>query len=232
MCWNLSISLSFSVLYFTCILFYYFKKPRYWNIYILFCSFYLIMELFQSSQWLFGDVVTNYEIYGPSNCSLTNKSFTYVAYILIWLQPLLFSIIGYLQNREKIFKKIIIFYALIFCYSLVSIFVRSYYTQKYIIENSNFASSTCTEVGPTDHLSWRFSVENIDLALNNMTYLILCIFPFLFYKEELKNIWKGWVATLLLTKIILNPYDTEVPSTWCLISIFGNIIVMLGANYN
>lgn len=231
MCWNLSVSLSFSVLYVASIAFYYLKKPRYWNLYVLFCSFYLIMELFQSSQWLFGDVVPSYEVFGPKSCSLRNKSFTHVAYMLIWLQPLLFSIIGYLQNRDNIFKKIIVFNLIVFCLSLIGI-AGLYHKQKYIIENSNFSSNTCTDVGLSNHLSWRFSVGNIDYAFNNMTYLILCIFPFLFYKEELKNIWKGWVATLLLTKLILNPYDTEVPSTWCLVSIFANIIVMLGANYN
>lgn len=232
MCWNLPVSISFSVLYTACILFYYAKKPRYWRLYILFSGFYLIMEMFQSLQWIFGDVIYKDLTFGPEKCSFTNKSFTYFAYVLIWLQPLLFSIIGYLQDRNKFLKKIIILNIIVFCYSLVSVFVRLYHTQKYLIEGSNFAGATCTHVGPTHHLSWRFAVENIDLALNNMTYVILCTFSFLFYREELKNIWKGWVVTLLITKLVLNPHNAEVPSTWCLISVIANIIIILGAKYD
>ena len=90
MCWNLPVSLSFSVLYASFIVYYYNKKPNFWKGYIMFCSFYLVMEVFQSLQWMFGDLVHEYHIYGPSICSTKNKNFTYTAFILIWLQPLLF----------------------------------------------------------------------------------------------------------------------------------------------
>jgi len=190
------------------------------------------MELFQSFQWIYGDLINNYEIFGPHTCSRINKNYTYVAYILIWLQPLLFSVIGYTELKKKIFIKLIIFNILLFCYALYSIILGTEFNkQKYNIPNSNFGINTCTDIGISHHLSWRFSVLKIDMALNNLTYLILCIFSFLFYKKELTNIWKGWIMALVITKIILNPYDTEIPSSWCLLSIFANFIIMLGADY-
>lgn len=232
MCWNLQVSLTFALLYFLTIILYIVKRPKYWRGYSLFSGFYLVMELFQAAQWLYGDVETTYSEYGPKSCSLINKNFTYVAYVLIWLQPFLYSIIGLIELKKKVFKKLMLFNLIIFLYGIIDLIIlRKIYNIKYMIKDSNFGPDTCTDVGPTHHLTWRFSPSNIDLQLNNLTYLILCGVNFLFYKNELKNIRNGWLFALILTKIILFPTNAEMPSSWCLMSVFANLLILMGADF-
>lgn len=86
MCWNIEITFTFALLYATSIAIYYKLKPKNYVSYIIFSSFYLIMELFQMVQWMVLD-------FSVSESRL-NTELTYVAYLLIWLQPVLFSYIG------------------------------------------------------------------------------------------------------------------------------------------
>lgn len=188
------------------------------------------MELFQTTQWLFGDVSNKYNTTGPDSCSQMNKYFTYVAFVLIWLQPFLFSLIGYIEmNQRNIFWKFMILNILVFTYSFFNLYYATEINEKvtYAIQDNMIATSTCTDTGPNHHLSWRFKTINVDLQPNNFAYLMLCMTTFLFYSDKLLNIPLGWVTSLLFTKLIFNVSNTEIASSWCLLSVIANLIIFV-----
>ena len=199
----------------------------------MFSGFYLIMELFQVVQWQYGELLNEYHKNGPVKCSINNQFYTMIAYVLIWLQPFLFSLIGYYEINRRIFGKLMIFNIMVFLYAIGILWLGTEMIEKadYSIDHSFFGQSTCTDVGPTHHLSWRIRSYSIDIQPNHFSYLILCMIPFIFYENELFNIAKGWGFALLVTKLLLWPTATEYASSWCFMSIFANLVILLGAKY-
>jgi len=227
MCWNYAVSLSFSILYLLTNSYYIINKPLYWQEYLLFGFFYFCMEVFQTMQWLFGNVY-NDSLLGIEHCDLINQNFTIIAHILIWLQPILFSYIGYrTSNNKNFFKYYLPLTGFVFIFSLILLMMGFSWDHYYSINNSIFGLSTCTNKGATGHLVWRFKPSSIDYFPNYFTYLILCILSFLMYdKEEMRLIGFGWIVSLISTKIILRPHLLEIASSWCLLSIIANIIIV------
>lgn len=227
MCWNYSVSLYFSIVYLVINIYYIVKKPKYWQEYLIFGTFYFIMELFQTMQWLFGDVYEN-SITGISNCSQINVNYTIIAHILIWSQPIMFSYIGYRTNKYKnIFKYFCYLNCILLFYSLI-ILDRGFDSNYYSIKNSIYGLSTCTNKGSSGHLVWRFKPANIEYFPNYLMYLFLCIFSFLMYdKKEIQVIGIGWFTCLIITKIVLRPKLIEFASSWCLLSIIANGIIFI-----
>ena len=103
MYWNYQVSLIFSGLFVLTNSYYWKKRPRYWKEYLLFGTFYLIMELFQTTQWLYGNVYDRSLSIGIEKCDSVNRNFTLVAHTLIWLQPIMFSYIGYFTINKLFF---------------------------------------------------------------------------------------------------------------------------------
>jgi hypothetical protein len=228
MCWTFEVSLGFSCLYILMNSYYLYKKPTYWKQYLLFSTFYLVMELFQTFQWLYGDVQTN-TLVGISSCSTINTNFTLFANLLIWLQPIMFSVIGYQTNyRDKhYFELLILISTMVLFLSMILLYYGSD-SSYYIINNSIFGNSTCTNVGDTGHLVWRFKPSNIDYYPNYLVYVILCLLSFFMYDtKEIQIIGIGWGLSLVLTKLLLGPKLLEVASSWCLMSVFANALIIL-----
>ena len=71
-------------------------KPINTRYYILFCMFYGCMEILQGCQWYIGISIMS-EI-----CPPINRLLTYIAYLLIWLQPVMFSYIAKSVNNSNI----------------------------------------------------------------------------------------------------------------------------------
>ncbi len=92
----------------------------YWREYLMFGMFYFTMEVFQTMQWLYGNVYTlsdslnqdtdlcQFRNQGIKSCDRVNTYYTVVAHILIWSQPILFSYIGYRTSDSS--KKFIVGY--------------------------------------------------------------------------------------------------------------------------
>ncbi|AGF84933.1 hypothetical protein QJ854_gp849 [Moumouvirus goulette] len=230
MCWNYEVSLFFSGLYILTNSYYLFTRPKFWREYLLFGTFYFIMEAFQTMQWLFGNVA-DLNSRGVNQCDLINRNYTVFGFILIWLQPLLFSYIGkrtsYSETSKKYFNKLCVINLIVFIYACVQIYLGFSSKNYYVIENSIFGSSTCTNVGETGHLAWRFKPKSLDAFPNHITYVILCIMSFLMYESnDVRIIGWGWFLSLVVTKFLLYPTMTEIASSWCLLSIIANILIV------
>ena len=231
MCWSYEVSLGFSCLYVLVNSYYVYKRPPYWEYLLLFGSFYLVMELFQTFQWLYGDVQSN-TLIGVDNCSTINTNFTLFANMLIWLQPVMFSFIGYRTNsRDKHFFELLLLISLSVLFLSVFLLYGDTPTY-YVINDSIFGNSTCTNVGGTGHLVWRFKPSNIDYYPNYLVYVILCLLSFCMYdRSETSIIGIGWILSLLVTKLILAPKLIEVASSWCLMSIVAHLLIFVKINF-
>jgi hypothetical protein len=186
------------------------------------------MEVFQTAQWLFGNVY-DHSILGINQCDLMNRNFTVIAHILIWLQPILFSYIGYrTSDNKKFFGYYVLLNFFVFIYSILLLYLGFEKNTYYSINDSIFGLSTCTNKGVTGHLVWKFKPANIDYFPNYLTYVILCILSFLMYdKKGIRIIGVGWIVSLVLTKIILQPSILEMASSWCLLSIIANVLIFV-----
>lgn len=229
MCWNIASTFSFSCLYIITINLYQYYKPRGYEIKIIFCKFFLIMELLQLLQWTFGNVKYNLTEY--HTCSFINTIFTYIAFILIWTQPLLFSYIGYknYQERNFIFTRlniINIFTAIIAIGGLLySDLINN--QNDYPFGYSNYSNTTCTYIGKNNHLVWNFTGFHIDYQVNHMLYFILCVIVFMFYQKDLLSISFSWCITLIITYFGFQVTLVELPSYWCFISVISIIIFFI-----
>ncbi len=228
MCWNYEVSLTFSVLYLIINSYYLIAKPKYWREYFLFGMFYFTMELFQTMQWIFGGVEKN-NLYGVDQCNSMNTNYTIVAHILIWLQPILFSYIGYRTNENKtFFYRYTIMNIVIFLFSLVLLDTSGINKNNYIIENSIYGLSTCTNEGRTGHLVWRFKPKIIEYFPNYLMYITSCVLSFIMYeKSKIRVIGTGWLLSFIVTYIILRPSLIEMASSWCLLSIVANAYILI-----
>ncbi|AKI80022.1 hypothetical protein QJ850_gp677 [Acanthamoeba polyphaga mimivirus] len=228
MCWNYQVSLIFSVIYIVTNSYYVIKRPLYWKQYLLFGSFYLTMEVFQTLQWLFGNVYSD-SMYGQSVCNSINVNYTIVAFILIWLQPILFSVIGYqtTTTNKWFFSVLTVLNCFVFFYGLKLLYGGFEKPDYYTISNSMFGSSTCTNEGETGHLVWRFKPKTLDVFPNHLTYVILCIISFVMYENNATRvIGLGWLLSLIITKLLLAPTLVEIASSWCLLSIIANLLIV------
>jgi hypothetical protein len=227
MCWNYQVSLIFSGLYLVTNSYYWFVRPRFWKEYLMFGMFYFIMEVFQTVQWLYGDVHENM-LQGVSQCSSLNQKFTIFSHILIWLQPILFSYIGYrtTSNNKNYFFKLTNINLCILIISLVNLYYGLFCDDYYQINNSIFGLSTCTNIGYTGHLVWRFKPDLIDYFPNYLMYLVMCILSFIMYdRPQILIIGIGWAISLAITILYFQPTTLEIASSWCLLSIIANVII-------
>lgn len=200
------------------------KKPGY-RAYRLFLEFYAIMEFFQASQWIFGDLMPISE-FGHINCSLRNRMFTVTAYALIWIQPVIYSniaeILTYTTNRHsRILSRIT------FIWAMVSLAIGLFNTPSYRIPNSNYGLSTCTEIGPYGHLAWRFAPNSVKYSPNEFIYVALVLLSFFQYGRNYNWVLGlGWTASMVISILSVGT-GPDLPAYWCLLSVFADIPILL-----
>ncbi|BCS82678.1 hypothetical protein QLL95_gp0189 [Cotonvirus japonicus] len=228
MCWNYEVSFGFSILYLIINSYYVIRKPAYWKEYFLFGMFYFVMEAFQTLQWLYGNVYDN-NLFGIDKCDTINANFTIVAHVLIWLQPILFSYIGYRTSHNKIFfMRFLFLNCFVLVFSLIILYAGFNMPNCFVAENSIYGLSTCTNKGITGHLVWRYKPKLLEYFPNYLMYVTSCVLSFVMYdKREIQNIGIGWLLSLIATKFILQPSLLETASSWCLLSIVANIYIMI-----
>lgn len=209
MCFTQSISLVFSIIGFSSSFYFYkIKKPFSYYIHGV---FYSTMELLQFIQYFY-----------INQCNTNiNINLTYIAYILIWLQPLLFNYYYLLiTNKNKIvFIYNIYLSFIIFLLSLDRVFIHFLHPHQNRIDE--IASGiTCTYSG-SKHLYWNFDMKtNHGIEVNYLWYVILICFPALW----IDNIKKGLfiIITFLSGLMISNYYTQNMNETipfWCVLSI-------------
>jgi len=179
---------------------------------LIFLSFYLIMELYQAFQWIFLQLP---ELGEP--CNAFNTNVTYIAYLLIWLQPLLFS---YLSSRSKHLRPLA---WLTLVSAVFSIYLAS--NPNYILPNSNFYHETCTYNG--DHLDWIFAVKTVVMLPNYYAYWSPIALSILYFETELKwTVGIGWLSSLIIA-LLLNGPGAQLTSFWCQLSICADLPILL-----
>jgi len=234
MCWGVEVSATFCVIYAAFAVYTYWWKPIQYRAYIMCGTFFFFMELFQLVQWIWGDVVSTVE--NASGCSHRNKWFTFLGYILVWGQPLLFASCGYVGYKNKLFKRITILITIIVvANTLVTVYITLFgisqlgitpqETSGYKIQpNSITGPVSCTFIGPNHHLAWMWRTVHPDMSGNIQTFLVLNVISFMFYKKDMWGISIGWLGTMLFTAIFFNSSWTEFPAFWCYLSVTSNLM--------
>lgn len=231
MCRNIFETSLFSAIYVISIIAHqYFKKKNYKS-YITFSAFFFTMEFFQLCQWLFAGVI--HTVIQSATCSTNNKFSTYVAFILIWTQPLLFAFIGYQAektngNDGSIFKRLCVVY---FGVALLAIGGLVYSTEfiksSFPFGDSNYSNVTCTFIGKNNHLVWNFAGIHVDYQANHLLYAVLCIIAFVFYQSDLLVVPFSWGFTLFAACFIFRVTLSELPAYWCVLSVLSNIFIWI-----
>ncbi len=223
MCWSIPVTTTFASIYLLVIIGTLIVRPKKYAGFVLYLSFFFIMETFQLFQWVFGDVVMIAS--DRLTCSERNRHFTYVGFILIWLQPLLFTVIGFINNRKnkKVFAKLATVYIFFFAAVFIIFLLQDLGTHRYNYElaDANIGNKTCTFIGKHHHLAWTFYGGHPDYHPNNLMYVVLCTIPFMFYGKEMYGAWISWLITLLITLVSMKWSFAELPAYWCFLSVIS-----------
>ena len=222
MCWSVPVTLGFLLAHLTAAQLVARLNTRYRSEFLIFIYFYAVMEFLQLSQWIIGSVNT---------CNITNKALTLIAYLLIWLQPIMFSYIGLRQCRERKAYYTYALYLSLLALAVVTVNIfMSYYTNKHVIvlnTPNNFGNETCTYIGKYGHLSWKLPIYTLDIHPSYFVYvavILLCILKYPVGMQLTMGI--GWFATLLVSIYFVGGSD-EIPSFWCLLSVFADIPIVI-----
>lgn len=221
MCWNSEVSLLFAGMHGVTYLVVNKYRTKYHVFFKRFLLFYMIMELLQSIQWYIGvaDINTNF-------CTKLNTLFTTIAYTLIWLQPVLFA--------SFTRKKFINYYCLMtFFIAMINLNIGFFSpaTEMSFLKNNgqtNYGFPTCTYRGSYGHLLWKFQINTLSYQPTHYIYYSIILLMILIeYKKGLKyTIGFGWIFSLI-TSIMINGVNNELPSFWCLLSVFADIPILI-----
>lgn len=190
--------------------------------YLLFLTFYFVMEGFQALQWWLGDVRVG--------CTPVNKFFTVIAYALIWIQPLLYVLIGKTTKLHALIVRLTypeVISKILFIYSMVLLFVGFGKAPTYLVPNSNFGLETCTTVGKYGHLAWQFAPISVSYSPTHIVYLSLIAGIIAMYPPWLMvTIGLGWIGSLFIALLVVGP-GAEIPAVWCQLSILVDLPIIL-----
>lgn len=221
MCWSTQISLAFGLCHLLTAACVYYKKKSHYKDFLLFLGFYTLMEFFQAAQWVYGDIMPT-STFGYLNCSLTNTVFTSCAYALIWFQPILFAGITHISYRP--FSSIVVLTAF---WAMISLALGFWKTPTYLIPDSNYGLSTCTEIGPYGHLAWRFAPISVKYTPNDYVYVILIVVSIYesYYSRIKWTIGLGWLLTMIASIASVGS-GSDLPAYWCMLSVFVDLPIL------
>ncbi|CAF1648713.1 unnamed protein product, partial [Didymodactylos carnosus] len=144
MCWNFEVSLSFAIVHLLSSIYVGWKKPRYYRKFIIFMMCYSCIELLEALQWYVG-VEQNLN---SSTCKLSNTLLTVVAYILIWIQPIMFSLFSVKGDfRFPLYYSIYAFILALLTLTLGFIHPSVGLQSMGLTEKNNYGRYTCTYMG-------------------------------------------------------------------------------------
>lgn len=188
--------------------------------YLRFLRFYLLMEIFQSLQWVAGEVYPISSEFGLSTCSSINTLFTIIAYGLIWWQPVLFAYLGNSTYCRR-------FAILTFIVAMVTLIAGLKQIPSYRLPNSNYGLTTCTETGIYGHLAWKFSPVSVIMYPNFYSYITSILLSIFEMEVPLRwTIGMGWIITLIVSLSYVGT-SVDLPAFWCLLSVFVDIPIII-----
>ncbi len=228
MCWSARVSFIFSAVYACTILLVLFRKRGKWKANIAFMSLFMIMELFQGVQWTYGDVGSHFP--DTSSCTLNNRYFTYFAYFLVIIQPLLFAVIGAIDYQwDHGWKGLVLVNLVVFLFNMIYqiIITENGVFYGYLLNRDNIYSFvTCTFIGPNGHLAWIFNGGSNSIFYNWQMYLVLSCISFLRFKWDLIGMPIAWVVTLVVSLVTTSFTFVEIASYWCFLSVVSCVFVI------
>lgn len=179
------------------------------------------MEWFQALQWYLTVDYQNNKI-----CSLSNICLTTFAYILIWIQPIMFS--SFTKNKFSSYYAILTF--IICLINLLLGFKYPFSELDHLTYNNsvNYGNQTCTYKGIHGHLLWKFAINTISYQPTHYVYystILLIIIVNYDYILKL-TLGLGWIVSLLLS-IYIHGINNELPSFWCLLSVSADIPILI-----
>lgn len=228
MCWNVKISLLAAGCHLITLYFVHISRltgPIKAG-FVHFIVFYFIMEMFQALQWLTANPVDFDQAEG--DCSQWNQVTTVFAYCLIWYQPYMFS---YIADQKWTWLRIASVFT--FCSTMIQIlkpFIHEYLTEQcrsmILLPDTNYYGVTCTYIGKYGHLDWKFNIQNIAYYPTHFGYFLLVSISILHLHPVHKwTLGLGWFVSLLVTLFLVG-FTPELPSFWCLLSVFVSPIII------
>jgi hypothetical protein len=225
MCWSLEVSLAFASAHFLSAVYVAWHQPPNSRYFLYFISFYLVMELLQALEWFIG-----VDSHLNRSCSNTNTFLTIIAYILIWLQPILFA--SFANKHDNRFVWYFSVYTLVIALiNLILGFHRKAIGLELMSTNekTNYGEYTCTYRGEDNHLVWKFAVPSFNYQPTHYVYFSIILLTFiLHYDRTLQlTIGIGWMTTFFVSLWSTGDVNAELTSYWCLLSIFADIPILI-----
>lgn len=181
--------------------------------------FYTLMETLQTIQYfLLGDYYLN--IFS-----------TYIAFLLVLVQPFLWNWFRYKINKNKqvfTFAMVASFvWAIFFSSRLIPVDVND--TLEYYDFENIGVGPWCTTNKDSNHLYWLFPLkDNSGMEANYFTYVLLFFLPALW--EDSYGVIKVvyWLTQLAVTNMVITNKHAY-PSTWCIMSVPIITIMMIAS---
>jgi len=225
MCWSLEVSLAFASAHLLSAIYVAWHRPPHSRNFVYFMTFYCIMELLQALEWFVG-VGSHLN----RSCSKTNTFLTVIAYILIWLQPVMFA--SFSTKRDSRF---VWYYSLLTFVSAMINLIHGFFEHSGALElmslneNTNYGQQTCTYRGKYNHLVWKFAVPSFNYQPTHYVYFSMIVLTFLFHYDRILQltIGLGWMITFFVSLWATGGVNAELTSYWCLLSIFADIPILI-----
>ncbi len=217
MCFSQLSSLCFSSIGF--ITFYRFYKNNYPFYYYLHICFYSFMEFLQFLQYFY-----------VNECNSINNVLTKFAYILIWLQPIIYNSYYYLTNNRylDVFRYNIILSLFLFYWAMDRMFFHIFHFNPPRLDEINVGNLTCTYLG-NNHLYWKFNLNtNHGLEATYLSYMMFICLPAFWVDKWKKALYLNF--TFLSGLILAYGYTRDLEeaiSFWCLLSLPYLLISMI-----
>lgn len=237
MCWSVPVTTLFLLGHLAAAQIVHRVPTRYRTVFLWFIYFYAGMELLQLSQWTTGvRAGTGTGTVGSNSdfCTSINKTLTFVAYALIWLQPLLFSVIG-LRVVGGDYYRYSFYLSVSACLTAFINTLMSWMGDSHVTvlnTATNFGGQMCTSVGKYGHLLWQFPIYTLDIHPSYFVYVAIILLCIARYPRALQyTMGAGWFVTLLVSMYLVRG-SGEIPSFWCLLSVFADIPIVMYTLYS
>ena len=225
MCWSLEVSLSFACVHLFSACYVAWHRPPHTREFLRFILFYFVMEVLQAVEWFVG-VDSNMS----RSCSSTNTFLTIIAYLLIWLQPVLFASFSCKHDNRfvwyySLYTLAVAVVNLILGFGEKDIGLRSMSQN----EKNNYGEHTCTYRGDQNHLVWKFAVPSFNYLPTHYVYHSLILLTFIFHYDRVlqSTVALGWMSTFFVSLWFVGTVNAELTSYWCLLSIFADIPILI-----
>jgi hypothetical protein len=230
MCWSTTATAIFASIYFVGIVILILLRQRNWIPYSVMLTYFMSMELYQFSQWSWGDV---------GFCtSSTNRTLTYFSFVLVMAQPTLFSFIGLITYGFFPWLGFFLLNSIgvgvgtgYLVYNSQQPITTATYLVNYFMADQNLYNVTCTVVGPNGHLLWYWASGHHDYQMNFWYYIIGCLFCFVAYSRDLWVVPFSWFLTLAISLATLWNSKAELASYWCMLSVISVACILTQSVY-